>query len=93
MKPGWANGATQDLISIYCFYAVEGERLIAELQRLTPADKVHGKTLRLLRDCTRTINALATRLRLCPSSSRAPIHAYDPAAHHAKPWEDWGHPA
>jgi hypothetical protein len=54
MKPGWANGATQDLISIYCFYAVEGERLIAELQRLNPADKAHAKTLRLLRDITRS---------------------------------------
>jgi hypothetical protein len=40
-----------------------------------------------MRDCTRTINALATRLRLCPSSSRAPIHAYDPAGSRPKPWE------
>jgi hypothetical protein len=66
------------------------DRLIEELQKLTPADKAHGKTLRLLRNCTRTINALAARLRLCPSSSRAPIHAVDPAANSPKPWEDWG---
>jgi hypothetical protein len=87
MKPAWANGATQDLIVLYCFYTCVAEVLMRDLRQLSTGDKQYSRLHRRLVDTTRTVNALATRLRLCPSSSRAPIYAVDPAASGPKPWE------
>jgi len=85
MRPGWANGATEDLIGLYCYYARLVAELQAELRQLKPNDK---RQPRQLRDAARMLVALATKLRLSPSSSRrAPIYAHDPTAAGPRPWE------
>jgi hypothetical protein len=78
----------KDLLLSYCFFfcwiAADSRD---ELRKLYHTDKLYGRLHRRLVETSRSIDALATRLRITPNSSRGRVYALDPAATSPKPWE------
>src|SRR5262249_35359138 len=87
MRPGWCNGATEDLIRSYCFYAVQAADYRERVRAMDSSEKGYATLLSRLGEIVRHINVLSTRLRIAPSSTRT-RQAHDPAANVVRPWED-----
>jgi len=86
MKPEWINPACYHLLACYCQCAVTSAMLEREMRKLPVDDKKFGRLQRLNCQITSTMCVLATKLRLCPSASRASKTAYDAGVHYRRPW-------
>jgi phage terminase small subunit len=85
MRAEWFSPAIAPLLKAYCVEAAIGDQLGHRLIELPLEAPERRRVARMHRDTTRTMIALATKLRLTPSARRNVIR--DESAPSFRPWE------
>jgi hypothetical protein len=88
MKPDWFGPEVQPLLRCYCTEAATAKSVARALRTSDMGDTSYGRLLALHRATTKTMMALATKLRITPQANRASSRdGRDPSGGRPKPWE------
>ena len=75
MRPGWFTPATLPLLELYCVQAMVADTVARALRGMPVTDRHFGILARMHMRASQAMTSLGTKLRLCPSSSRATKYA------------------